>query len=73
MSPERTIARIGRLPSPLSSSRRHENQAGYPLWSHDTPFGDDGYLISDAYDFAETSYHILTIDGARGRDTLGRE
>ena len=37
----------------------------------DTPFGEDGYLMG--YDFAETSYHVLTIDGVRGRDTIGRE
>ena len=24
-----------------------------------------------AYDFTSTSYHILAIDGALGRDTLG--
>jgi prepilin-type N-terminal cleavage/methylation domain-containing protein len=57
----------------MSSDRRHERQAGYGLWSRDTPFGDDGYLISDGYDFAATSFHILTIDGVRGRDTLGTE
>jgi prepilin-type N-terminal cleavage/methylation domain-containing protein len=57
----------------MSSDRRHRRQAGHGLWSRDTPFGDDGYLIADGYDFAATSYHILTIDGVRGRDTLGRE
>jgi prepilin-type N-terminal cleavage/methylation domain-containing protein len=57
----------------MSSDRRHERQAGYGLWSRDTPFGEDGYLISDGYDFAATSYHVLTIDGVRGRDTLGKE
>jgi hypothetical protein len=41
-----------------------------PLWSRDTPFGSNGYSISDGYDFAETSFHILTVDGIRGRDTL---
>ena len=51
----------------------HQWQAGYGLWSRDTPFGNDGYLMGDGYDFAETSYHVLTIDGVRGRDTLGRE
>jgi prepilin-type N-terminal cleavage/methylation domain-containing protein len=57
----------------MSSDRRHQRQAGYGLWSRDTPFGEDGYLIADGYDFAATSYHVLTIDGVRGRDTLGRE
>jgi prepilin-type N-terminal cleavage/methylation domain-containing protein len=57
----------------MSSDGRHENQAGYGLWSRDTLFREDGYLIGDGYDYADTSFHILTIDGVRGRDTLGRE
>ncbi|MHC4717551.1 MAG: type II secretion system protein [Planctomycetota bacterium] len=57
----------------MSSDRRHEGQSGHGLWSRDTPFGDDGYLIADGYDFAATSFHVLTIDGVRGRDTLGKE
>jgi type II secretory pathway pseudopilin PulG len=57
----------------MSSDRRHARQAGYGLWTRDTTFGDDGYLHADGYDFAETSFHILTTDGVLGRDTLGRE
>ncbi len=57
----------------MSSDRRHERQAGHGLWSRDTPFGTGGYFIEDGYDFANSSYHILTIDGARGRDTIGKE
>ncbi len=62
----------------MSSDRRVRYQMGDEddaggLWSRDTTFDTDGYFISDAYDFANTSYHILTIDGARGRDTIGRE
>jgi prepilin-type N-terminal cleavage/methylation domain-containing protein len=57
----------------MSSDRRHERQAGYGLWSRDTPFGTGGYFIDDGYDFANTGYHILTIDGVRGRDTIGTE
>jgi prepilin-type N-terminal cleavage/methylation domain-containing protein len=57
----------------MSSDRRAQRQTGYGLWSRDTPFGDNGYFISIGYDFAATGYHILTIDGARGRDTVGRE
>ncbi|MHC4787193.1 MAG: prepilin-type N-terminal cleavage/methylation domain-containing protein, partial [Planctomycetota bacterium] len=46
----------------MSSDRRQQQQSpdGAGLWSRDTPFGDDGYLISDGYDFAATSYHVLT-------------
>ncbi len=54
----------------IRSEARVLAQSGVPLWSRDTPFGQTGYLIDDAYDFAETSFHILTIDGIRGRDTL---
>ncbi|MCH8154487.1 MAG: hypothetical protein IH786_04370, partial [Proteobacteria bacterium] len=50
----------------------------FGLWSIDTPFGGGynpgnggGYYMDFAYDFTATSYHILTIDGALGRDTLG--
>ena len=59
----------------MSSDRRATRQSpnGTGLWSRDTPFGDEGYLTTDGYDFAETSFHILTIDGVRGRDTVGRE
>jgi prepilin-type N-terminal cleavage/methylation domain-containing protein len=55
----------------MSSDRRQARQIGHGLWSRDTPFGEDGYLISDGYDFAATSFHILTTEGIRGRDTLG--
>jgi type II secretory pathway pseudopilin PulG len=41
-----------------------------PLWSRSTPFGSDGYYQTEGFDFAETSFHILTVDGIRGRDTL---
>ncbi len=57
----------------MSSDRRHVRQTGYGLWSRDTPFGDNGYLIDVGYDFAESSFHILTTDGAKGRDILGKE
>ncbi len=59
----------------MSSDRRvaRQNEDGVGLWTKDTTFGDDGYFISDAYDHSKTAYHILTVDGARGRDTIGRE
>jgi prepilin-type N-terminal cleavage/methylation domain-containing protein len=57
----------------MSSDRRHLRQTEYGLWSRDTPFGEDGYFIADGYDFAAASFHILTIDGVLGRDTLGKE
>jgi hypothetical protein len=51
---------------------RHAAQAGYGLWSRDTPFGADGYLSDIGWDFAQTSFHILTTGGIRGRDRLAR-
>ena len=57
----------------MLADRRHDRQFGYGLWSRDTPLGADGYFIEIGYDFAETSFHILTTDGALGRDILGKE
>jgi type II secretory pathway pseudopilin PulG len=57
----------------MLADRRHKAQFGYGLWSRDTPMGTDGYMIGIGYDFAETSYAILTTDGAQGRDILGKE
>ncbi len=57
----------------MLADRRHNNQFGYGLWSRDTPFSTDGYFIELGYDFAETSFHILTTDGILGRDILGGE
>ena len=68
----------------LNANRRHLGQTvndlngSFGLWSIDTTFGGGydpnsggGYFMDFAYDFTATSYHILTIDGALGRDTLG--
>ncbi len=62
----------------LNANRRHLGQTEIGLWSIDTPFGggyapsdEGGYFMEFGYDFTATSYHILTIDGALGRDTLG--
>ena len=57
----------------MASDRRNLRQADVGLWTRDTPFGTDGYFIADGYDFAATGYHILTTEGLRGRDTVGRE
>jgi hypothetical protein len=54
----------------IESDARFVHQNDYGLWSRDTPFGDSGYLSGIAFDFADTSYHVLTTDGIRGRDTL---
>jgi len=47
---------------------RQTAQTGNGLWHRGTPFGADGYHIGAGYDQANTSYHVLTIDGIFGRD-----
>ncbi len=56
------------------SDFQHLTQAGYGLWSRDTPLGgspNGGYFMGDGYDFIATSFHILTTDGILGRDIAG--
>ena len=64
----------------MNANRRAFGNTGVGLWSTDTPFGGSydpgeggGYFSDYGYDFTSTSYHILTTDGALGRDTLGSE
>jgi hypothetical protein len=55
----------------MGADNRMNHQVGYGLWSRDTPWGTDGYLIGDGWDFlANTSFHVLTTDGVLGRDTI---
>jgi prepilin-type N-terminal cleavage/methylation domain-containing protein len=69
---------VGVRTAELADARMFE-QSGHGLWSRDTPMGGDppgtsgaggGYFVALAYDEANTSFHILTTDGIRGRDTL---
>ncbi|UCD76272.1 MAG: hypothetical protein JSV91_04975, partial [Phycisphaerales bacterium] len=54
------------------ASSRNEAQAGYNLWHDRIPGWDEnGYFSELAYDWSNTSYHVLTTDGIRGRDKLG--
>ncbi|MHC5003174.1 MAG: type II secretion system protein [Planctomycetota bacterium] len=55
-----------------AADTRMSVQSGHGLWSRDTPFGGNGYFIDSGYDFASTSFHILTTDGIFGRDTIAR-
>ncbi len=64
----------------LDADRRFRAQNGgeIGLWNNQTPFGGDyapngngGYYSDFSYDWTATSYHILTTEGARGRDTMG--
>ena len=50
---------------------RVTTQAGFGLWSRDCGnWGADGYHIGASYDYANTSFHVLTTDGILGRDIL---
>ena len=58
----------------ILADTRVDNHSDLPgLWSTDTPFGPNGYLSQYGYDFSNTSFHILTIDGILGRDFLGKQ
>jgi prepilin-type N-terminal cleavage/methylation domain-containing protein len=56
----------------MRADGRHMAQAGYGLWTRDSQWGEDGYFISYGYDQAATSFHILTVDGIKGRDTMSK-
>jgi prepilin-type N-terminal cleavage/methylation domain-containing protein len=56
----------------MRADGRHMEQAGYGLWTRDTPFGEDGYFISYGYDQAATAFHIFTTDGIKGRDITSK-
>ena len=49
---------------------RVQAQSGVGLWCRSTPWGLDGYNIGAGYDFADTSFHVLTTQGIKGRDIL---
>ncbi|MCH8823541.1 MAG: prepilin-type N-terminal cleavage/methylation domain-containing protein [Planctomycetes bacterium] len=73
-------ARLMGTQEAMNANRRVFGNTEIGLWSRDTPFNGsyapgsgDGYFSSYGYDFTSTSYHILTTDGALGRDTLGSE
>jgi prepilin-type N-terminal cleavage/methylation domain-containing protein len=50
--------------------RTQTDNDAWGLWSHDTPLGINGYFHEYGYDQANTSFHILTTDGIRGRDIV---
>ena len=65
------IEGLGVREAEMASSRNFV-QAGYQLWQNEIPgWMEDGYFSDLAYDWSNTSYHILTSDGIRGRDKLG--
>jgi len=52
------------------ADQRMKAQSGHYLWSRSTPWGTDGYFSDLAYDQTQTSFHILTAGGIRGRDLV---
>jgi prepilin-type N-terminal cleavage/methylation domain-containing protein/prepilin-type processing-associated H-X9-DG protein len=45
---------------------------GRGLWHTGTPYGTNGYYQQFSFDMlVDTSFHVLTTDGIRGRDILG--
>ena len=62
---------LGTMEADAASSRA-ALQSGIGLWHPGTPLGTDGYFIGDGWDAStNTSFHVLTTDGIRGRDTFG--
>jgi prepilin-type N-terminal cleavage/methylation domain-containing protein len=53
--------------------REQSGDDSWGLWSRDVPdWGEDGYLSDYAYDQSQTSFHILTTDGIKGRDAMSK-
>ena len=67
------VGQLGVRTAEMADGRvRTQTDPEHGLWSRDTPFQEDGYFINFGYDQANTSFHILTIDGILGRDTLSQ-
>jgi len=54
----------------LAADQQVQKQTGAGLWSRDTAFGNDGYLIELGFDGSDLSHHVLTTEGILGRDTI---
>ena len=52
----------------VAADARLRGQQGYGTWHRETPFGNSGYFGLQGYDTLQSSHHILTINGIRGRD-----
>ena len=63
-----------------SCKRVATQRGGVGLWSKDVPgvggvyddWGTGGYFSTYAWDYASTSFHILTTEGIKGRDIVGK-
>ena len=62
---------LGVRDAELADNRVRGQTGNEGIWHRGTPFGNDGYFMDAAYDMADTSFHILTTGGIRGRDRLG--
>lgn len=57
----------------MSADGRVKGQGGPGLWSRNTPNAADGYFMQQPVNFEpwlQTSYHVYTIDGIKGRDFI---
>ncbi len=65
------VESVGVRKAQRADGRQFEQSNGlYGLWSRDTTYGQNGYFVNAGYDDANTSFHILTTDGIRGRDVI---
>jgi hypothetical protein len=64
---------------------KQTGQSNHGLWSLNTTLGPNpnqggaygdnlsgGYFMAQGQDWSSTSYHVLTIDGIKGRDFVGK-
>src|SRR6185295_1749232 len=63
----------------IDANARTLAQSGHGLWSINTPWGggygngsQGGYYSEFGIDSTSTNYHMLTIDGIKGRDFLSK-
>ncbi|MHC4989466.1 MAG: type II secretion system protein [Planctomycetota bacterium] len=66
------VGPLGVRESEQADARLRSQTGTHGTWNRSTPWGGDGYVSDIGYDFATTSFHILTNDGIRGRDRLAR-
>ena len=64
------VRKAERADGRVTGQQRDAGQYDAGLWHKQTNFGPNGYFSDAAYDFANTSFHILTTEGIRGRDIL---
>ena len=64
------VRKAERADGRVLSQQQQAGEYSGGLWIKNSSWGEDGYFSDTAYDFANTSFHILTTDGIQGRDIL---